>query len=462
MSFEDFDQQIADAAEKHHPMYHEEAWGRMNRLLNEHLPESRKKKRRLLLWLPLLLLLTAGGYFMLQPGNGQPGLAEKKQTGTSSSGTISNEAPKENKGTIPTVQQPVQPAVIPGKNPELPTANENNNSNVNIKDKAPVVFRTRSGTSKKSFSEKKANYTNNDEAITGSYPTQNSRKQNRSNSIVKNNKQQNSLPPVILKEEEGNEPLVTEAIPEPPTVKEPDNINEVSKTIPAADNNLPKTNTAPVVVQKTPIKVKRNGNGFGNAFAITLSAGADMAVVHFTEPGQKRFVAGAGLQYQVNKNMAVRAGFYQARKVYAAQPQDYHPDYSYNPPGHTLLSVDGNCRVFEIPVSVAYTVNPGKKLNIFAAAGVSSMIMKTEDYHYNYKTNYGQYRGYDYNLENKNEHLFSSIDFSLGTEKKLGERLFFRVEPYLRLPLRGVGYGNVRLKSAGVLFTAGFKPFAKK
>ena len=33
-------------------------------------------------------------------------------------------------------------------------------------------------------------------------------------------------------------------------------------------------------------------------------------------------------------------------------------------------------------------------------------------------------------------------------------------EPYIKLPLSGVGYGKVKLNSGGLLITVGFKPFA--
>jgi len=35
-------------------------------------------------------------------------------------------------------------------------------------------------------------------------------------------------------------------------------------------------------------------------------------------------------------------------------------------------------------------------------------------------------------------------------------------EPYVKLPIGGVGEGKVMLNSTGVLFTAAWKPFGKK
>ena len=36
------------------------------------------------------------------------------------------------------------------------------------------------------------------------------------------------------------------------------------------------------------------------------------------------------------------------------------------------------------------------------------------------------------------------------------------IEPYVKLPLTGIGYGKVKLNSGGILFSIGIKPFAAK
>jgi len=35
-------------------------------------------------------------------------------------------------------------------------------------------------------------------------------------------------------------------------------------------------------------------------------------------------------------------------------------------------------------------------------------------------------------------------------------------EPYVKIPLTGVGQGKVQLNSGGIMFTAAFRPFVKK
>src|SRR4029079_15936517 len=63
MLFDNFDKKIKEAAEQHHPAYDENAWRKMEGLLNEHLPKQRDKRRFFLLAFTTLLI--GGGAFML-------------------------------------------------------------------------------------------------------------------------------------------------------------------------------------------------------------------------------------------------------------------------------------------------------------------------------------------------------------------------------------------------------------
>lgn len=88
--------------------------------------------------------------------------------------------------------------------------------------------------------------------------------------------------------------------------------------------------------------------------------------------------------------------------------------------------------------------------------------MKTEDYEYEYKTPSGQYYKYNLAVKDQNKHYFSVLTLSAGYKYKLSRRVSLQAEPYVKLPLGGVGVGKVKLNSSGILFTATIKPFARK
>jgi len=54
------------------------------------------------------------------------------------------------------------------------------------------------------------------------------------------------------------------------------------------------------------------------------------------------------------------------------------------------------------------------------------------------------------------------INLSGGYQYHFSDRLSLMAEPYVRIPVSGIGSGKVKLNSGGVLFSLGFKPFLKK
>jgi hypothetical protein len=89
--------------------------------------------------------------------------------------------------------------------------------------------------------------------------------------------------------------------------------------------------------------------------------------------------------------------------------------------------------------------------------------MKKETYNYFYKHNAtGPTYTQKWTLQNENKHLFSVLTFSGGYQRNISNRFFISAEPYIKIPLSGVGFGKVKLNSAGAQFTIGVKPFVKK
>ena len=87
--------------------------------------------------------------------------------------------------------------------------------------------------------------------------------------------------------------------------------------------------------------------------------------------------------------------------------------------------------------------------------------MKKESYDYLYQTPTGQTYNYEKTVSNENKHYFSVLTLSGGYQYKLSSRFSFIAEPYIKIPLSGIGLGKIKLNSTGVLVTAVIKPFAK-
>jgi hypothetical protein len=89
--------------------------------------------------------------------------------------------------------------------------------------------------------------------------------------------------------------------------------------------------------------------------------------------------------------------------------------------------------------------------------------MKRETYDYYYKWNAsGPIVHRERTIRNANQHYFSVATVSAGYQRALGKKISLIAEPYLKMPLTGIGFGKVKLNSAGVLISVAFKPFVPK
>ncbi len=205
-------------------------------------------------------------------------------------------------------------------------------------------------------------------------------------------------------------------------------------------------------------KQKKATKSFIDNFGINLSAGPDVSAVRLSNAGKITLTYGAGLSYSFGHRFTLRAGFYVAEKIYSVDEAEY-----YVPPGSTwnnyLQSIDANCKVYEIPLTVSYIFDKNKNHNWFASAGLSSYLMKRESYVYYYKNSSGITWDRPWTVTNKNKNYFSVLDISGGYEYSFNNHVSVMAEPYVKMPLSGVGLGKIKLNSAGILFTVAVKPF---
>ncbi len=64
MQSEEFDKRVKEAADHHHPAYDEKAWGKMEQLLDKHLPQEKDNRRRIVFFLLFFLLLGGGAWII--------------------------------------------------------------------------------------------------------------------------------------------------------------------------------------------------------------------------------------------------------------------------------------------------------------------------------------------------------------------------------------------------------------
>ena len=176
-------------------------------------------------------------------------------------------------------------------------------------------------------------------------------------------------------------------------------------------------------------------------------AGLDLSSV-----GMKSFKAGnnTGLLvgYAFNNRWSVESGLTWSQKRYRSEGTNYKPDNLTTQPGLTILDVNSSNTLYELPINVKYNILPGTH-KLFVTAGMSSYFLKREAYDVSYDLNGTQHSEYN-TYANVSKHWLSVANLSLGYSYKLGNIGSIRLEPYLKLPLRDLGVGNMRMMSTGL------------
>lgn len=454
---------IRDAAEKHHPAYNDKAWEKMEKKLDAHLPQK-DDRRKFIFFLLFFLLLGGGTIFSIIyfTGNKTPVNKEiadnsgiKKPAQESAEQLDPSPLLKKEDISVPQDKDVVmQPVVSPGNSDRLTdnpvpeenkekTAKNGKGSSKIIKGKSAIsiVGATASDEYTKEENEKSA------KKRPGKKDT-NARKNVVITSANPVNEETNEVTaaPVIAASDTRQTDLTDEQNKE--TVKADD---EKKEDVPAKKEDL-------ATISK-PQDKKKSKKNFANNFGITVSAGTDLSFIELNKLGKATFTYGVGLSYDFAKRFTVRTGFYFAKKIYTATPDQYHTPGGNYP---NLYEVAADCKVYEIPVSISYNFGQKGNHNWFGGAGLSSFLMKKEYYDYQYKTASGQTYNYARTVKNENNHYFAVLTLSGGYKYNFNKMISLQAEPYVKIPLGGIGLGKINLKSSGILLTLTVKPFAKR
>ena len=448
MQSDNFDKKIKDSLSQRPPGNDNPEWDKMETLLDKHMPVEKKDRRRIFFILFSFLLLGGGVFLVWQNSISNKEVAELKSP-KQNSATKENNKPG-NTGT----DNGTNTSQLPNNTVDLSASSQDpdRQANVLVTDiPSSKEIQTDASITKVDKNKKTSTSVNK--------KTVNSKQKSSDQTIdelVKDTEPERTLIEDLTKSE--NEPTITEN-------KESVNEPEVEKT--KSDNKVDEQKeetkeTKPVAIKKTDSKKQKNNSSFANNFFVSVSAGPDLSKVG-DNTGEVRLAYGVGIGYQISKKFSVRTGFYAGRKVYTADPGDYHPPTNFWQYYPNLENIEANCKVYDIPITVDYKISSNKKQSWFVSAGVSSLLMKEETYEYYFKPNNSpNYITYTKKVDNQNKHYFSVLNLSGGYTRVLNKNISLQAEPYLKIAMDGVGYGKVNLNSGGVLFSAVIKPFAKK
>jgi hypothetical protein len=238
-----------------------------------------------------------------------------------------------------------------------------------------------------------------------------------------------------------------------PPVTTPANTTPPATDSPAiAKKPAPPTDT---VAQKAPVQATNNKKS-DKAFSIGVTGGVDMSTVKFDYRENAGYNIGLLAGYHFNKNWSVYTGAIYTKKNYKMDGANYTAPVGTPLSYYKLDLVDGYCQMWELPLMGRYTFNSRISTRLFVGAGISSYLMNKEYYTYDYKRMNVPTTA-EWTNPNKSQFWFSVLDLSAGIEKPLGHHLVGQLEPYAKLPLKGLGAGKIMLSSFGLNVTLQYR-----
>jgi len=217
----------------------------------------------------------------------------------------------------------------------------------------------------------------------------------------------------------------------------PTNIDSVKDVVKIAD---PKTPGKTIVAT-------------GTRFALAVLAAPDVNGVGSFGNNRAGIDLTVQFSLKLTRKLSISAGASYAIKPY----QTGLGNYRTNHPGWSAAlwtsnakpnTVNANCYVLDVPLNINYQVYSKGKNSFAMGTGLSSYIMLKEDYRFTFPDPAKD--GIDVDIANQNQHLLGVLNMNVNYQHRLNNKLGLIVQPYLKLPLTQIGFGQVNLQSAGV------------
>ncbi|MBK8610770.1 MAG: PorT family protein [Chitinophagaceae bacterium] len=226
------------------------------------------------------------------------------------------------------------------------------------------------------------------------------------------------------------------------TEKKSDNKKEI-----ALKTNPEKNPAENETTEKSPAEKKKKNKP---AVYYGVSAGVELNQVKNQGMTKAGINASALVGLQISKKISVETGVQLSQKKYYTAGKHFNAKADDMPSNMTINSLEGTSTLIEIPVSVKYNFNKKDK-GFYGKAGVSSYIMTKEANTYKAVVS-GQAQEFNGIYKNTKGYAAAEVRISAGYQRPVGKKLNIRAEPYIQIPLKGIGVGALPVTSTGLQF----------
>lgn len=183
-----------------------------------------------------------------------------------------------------------------------------------------------------------------------------------------------------------------------------------------------------------------------SVFSLSILAAPDLNGVNSFHNGQVGVNLGFQLGIQISKKWSISTGAVYAVKPYGININTNTTNYTANGAyAQPLNYIDANCRVLDIPLNLNYQLYNKGKNTLNVGSGLSSYFMLRETYRYDYGPEYSTVQ-----IKNRNQHIMGVLNLNTTYTGHVNAHFSIIAQPYIKLPLTGIGNGRVDLQSTGI------------
>ncbi|MBL3655827.1 hypothetical protein [Fulvivirga sediminis] len=208
------------------------------------------------------------------------------------------------------------------------------------------------------------------------------------------------------------------------------------------------------IIEEDIIKEEKSGIQWKEWY-VGLSVAPDLNSIGLTSSKQVSGKVGLRFDWDFLPKTSLRVGVYYNRKRYTAMGSDYNPPegyWEYQTDGVIPSTINGKCRVIDIPITLSYNFLNKGKWTFGASTGISNYILLDQDYCYEFDQPYSG-PATRWVTDEKETAKWSIANLSLIAQYSLGRQTFIQVEPYVQVPLQKIGWAQVSLYGTGAMLT---------
>ncbi len=187
-------------------------------------------------------------------------------------------------------------------------------------------------------------------------------------------------------------------------------------------------------------------------FSLGVGYSPDFSTVgigNFIAPGSRWTIIA---EYSFLNRFSINTGVVFVSNQYEAYGKDYNAPPKYWKNGIEAEETYGECKMVDIPLNLRYDVLVESRHKLFISGGASTYFLLKEDYYFQYEQDDPDLPDH-WGTDKTTVYPFGIVNISVGYQYMFGRKCSLQVEPFIKIPTTGIGWGNVDLHTIGTYLT---------